>query len=342
MLRGTIIGLGKIAQTGHLPAFGHDSVCSLAEVVAGVDPKKESRDIAARQFPRLRLYEDIDRMFEKENVDFVDICATPQLHSDLIQASLQHRVHILCEKPIASSLQDARRITGMLRQSGTALAFVPCHQYRYSVLWQHFKKFVDETGARDGSLLQFNVFRTEADPGLHFGTTAWRTDRTVSGGGILADTGIHYLYLTLWMMGMPLKATARTHNLAHNTSTVEDTAVVILEYDKSIVEINLTWGADRRANSARLVSKRGSITYDGVRAIRTMGSTTEELPVPDASDKSHYVGMYVDLIHEFIDRMQTGKSTADWIEEAYQSVRLLHTCYQAADSASTIIFNQAG
>jgi predicted dehydrogenase len=342
MLGGAIIGLGKIAQTGHLPAFSHESVRNLATIVAGVDPKKESREIATEQFPHLRLYENVEQMFEKERVDFIDICATPQMHGDLIQSALRRRVHILCEKPIASTLQDARRITEMLRQSGSTLAFVPCHQYRYSVLWRYFKKFIDETGTGDGSLLQFNVFRTEADPGLHVSMAPWRADRAISGGGILADTGIHYLYLTLWMMGTPLRATARTYRIGHNSQSVEDTAVVILEYDRSIVEINLTWGADRRANSARLVSKRGSISYDGVRAIRATGGTTEELPVPDASDKSHYVGMYVNLILEFIDRVQSGKSTADWIEEAYQSVRLLHTCYQAADSATTITVSQIG
>ena len=339
MLRGSIIGLGKIAQTGHLPAFGNEHISGLAELVAGVDPKKESREIAGRHFPQLRLYEHSLEMSENEKIDFVDICAPPQFHAELIESAIQHRVHILCEKPFVPSVRDADRIRDILRRSGHMLAFVPCHQYRYSPLWQHFKRFLDDTGSHATSFLQFNVFRTGADPGLHSSTKAWRTDPSISGGGILADTGVHYLYLSLWMMGMPVKVAAHTGRLSHAPDGVEDTAIAVLDYGSSIVEINLTWAADKRANSARIVNNRGSIVYDGARVTRASGSSTEELPAPDASDKSHYVGMYVDLIREFVDRIQGSKSTSDWIEEAYRSIQLLHACYRAAETGSTITVN---
>jgi predicted dehydrogenase len=339
VLRGAIIGIGKIAQTGHLLAFNDERIRGRAGIVAAVDPSKESRQIATQRFPQLRLYETTKQLFEEEHVDFIDICTTPQFHGALIEAAVRHKVHILCEKPFALSPHEASRIADLLRESDKILRFVPCHQYRYSPVWQQFNAFLAGTASHNGSLLQFNVFRTEADPGLHAANTIWRTNRDVSGGGILADTGVHYLYLTLWMLGMPQRLTARIHQLTRTNSgvgAVEDTAVVVLEYGNSLAEITLTWGADRRANSARLVNTQGSMVYDGKSLVRHVGEKSETLPVPDASDKTQYVSLYVSLIGEFIDAIHSSKSSSQWIDEAHQSVKLLHACYHSAESGRTV------
>ena len=335
MLRGAIIGVGKIAQTGHLPAFNDERIRNRAEIVAAVDTNPESRRIAAHQFPHLHFYASTEEMLKQEDIDFIDICTTPPSHGELIEAAAQTKLHILCEKPFAASVQEAAHIAGVLRGMHNTLVFMPCHQYRYSVLWQHFRSFLHEL-AGSGCFVQFDVFRTEADPGLSPDGSVWRLDPTVGGGGILADTGVHYLYLTLWMMGMPLKVTARTHCLAFKGYNVEDTATVMLEFEKSLVEINLTWAADRRANSARVVSKGGSLVYDGESLVTFVENKKEILVVPNASDKSHYVSLYVSVISEFIEKIRSGAASTAQIDEAYQSARLLHACYTSAKTGQTV------
>ena len=73
-------------------------------------------------------------------------------------------------------------------------------------------------------------------------------------GCILADTGVHYLYLSFWMLGIPRAVTARVHRLALREGNVEDTAAVILEYEHALVQIALTWSANQRTNSACVLS----------------------------------------------------------------------------------------
>ena len=80
MLNGAIVGIGKIAQTGHLPAYLSKQIRDRAEVVAAVDPNEQSRMIAAEQYPHLRLYENVEQLFNEEKIDFIDICATPHVH----------------------------------------------------------------------------------------------------------------------------------------------------------------------------------------------------------------------------------------------------------------------
>jgi predicted dehydrogenase len=228
MLEGAIVGIGKIAQTGHLPAYLTKQIRERAEVVAGVDPNEQSRMIAAEQYPHLRLYENVEQLFNEEKVDFIDICATPQVHGQIINAAVRQGIHILCEKPFALSLKEAENLSNLLRKE-RSLAFVLGHQYRFSPLWQQMKSFLSNGKPGDKWFLQFNVFRKEADPGLHVDGPKWRTKPHISGGGMMADTGVHYLYLSLWMLGMPYSVTAQGYQLRDGDDTVEDTAFVVLE-----------------------------------------------------------------------------------------------------------------
>ncbi len=335
MLRGALIGIGKIAQTGHLPAFADPRIRDRAAIVAAADPNPASREIAHRAAPELRLYDDAESLLAGEQVDFFDICTTPQAHRKSIELGIRHELHLLCEKPLANTLEDAASVAALLRQE-RRLAFVPCHQYRYSPLWREFKSFLEDPSAQQGFLVEFNVYRTEADPGLHRNGQVWRTERKASGGGILADTGVHYLYLALWMLGVPLRVTARLRQLAHKGNDVEDTAFVTLEYERGIAQLVLTWAADRRANSARAITRQRSLVYDGQTLVRRSNAHSENIPVPDASDKVHYVALYVDLLDEFLRLVRSGAPSTSWIDEAQQAVMLLQACYRSAEADRTV------
>ncbi len=338
ILRGAIIGLGKIAQTGHLPAYGDSRITERAEIVAAVDPSIDARDAGRRLFPNLRIYETVDQLFAKEKVDFIDITTPPHLHAALIAEGIARGVHVLCEKPFAHNLEDAGRTVELLKKH--SLVFMPCHQYHLSPIWSAFKHFIEKSDSRAGWFLQFNIYRTQADPGSTHWNSLWRTDQSISGGGILADTGVHYLYLTLWLMGFPGSIVAKTSRLQLGEGAVEDTAIVVAEFDNGLTEINLTWGADQRANSARLVTRQGSVVYDGTTLAQFRNGTKELLQVPDASDKTQYIGLYVSLFDEFLRRVETGQPSAAWIDEAFQSVQLLQACYESARTSQTIILNQ--
>ncbi len=341
MLRGAVIGIGKIAQTGHLPAFQDPRILGRAEIVAGVDPAPASRKLARERFPELRLYAALDEMLAKESVDFVDICTTPASHNSLIRIAAERETHILCEKPLAISLGESEAVRNLLCHTRHPLVFMPCHQYRYSELWRTMKDFVTSLPPDESVLAQFNVFRTGADPGLLGGNQVWRMDGRTGGGGILADTGVHYLYLSLWMLGSPRAVTARIHRLTHQKGDVEDTAEVILENGDRLVQLTLTWSANRRSNSASVVTPTGSLLYDGKFLTRQVGDHRELLPVPDASDKAHYVQLYVSLVDAFLERIEKGTTMGPDLDEAYQTMRLLDVCYASARTGTTVTLEPA-
>lgn len=333
-LKGAIIGFGKIAQTAHLQAFQSEQLKSLVEIVAAVEPNVKNREKCIRQFPFIKFYTSLKELFKYERLDFIDITTPPKFHSEIIMEGVENNLHIVCEKPFTLNSVEAEHISKLLKQSN--LVFMPCHQYRFSPLWISFKEAI-RLNESDNALLQFNVYRENADLGLPVFDSPWRIDKNLSGGGILADTGIHYLYLSNWMLGNPLKVTSKIFNLNHTDYKVEDTSISIVEFEKGIAEITLTWASDKRDNTARLILPGKSLIYNGGDSlIKNNDGETEIINVADVSQKSHYSSLYAELFYSFINRIKIGKNSFDKIDEAYQSIKLLEACYESAKTERTI------
>lgn len=331
MKNGSIIGLGKIASTAHLPAY--EKMKDRIRIVAGVDPQEEARSSFKALFPGVRLYSNPEEMFRNEKIDFVDLCTTPRSHFELLKMAAELKINIICEKPFTASPEESLKITDIIKKNN--IAFIPCHQYRYSPIWREFKNIVESAGDDEKFLAQFDVLRMKADEGFDVNNPAWRTDPKLSGGGIIADTGIHYIYLIYWIFGKPKKITANTYNISHNYS-VEDTALFIIETEKGVAQVNLSWGGEKRYNAARIVSGKRGLYYDGRNMIKSCDGIEKNIAVPDASDKSHYINYYINLFSDFLFEIETKNKKQYWLEEAAASVQILKKCYESAKEKKTI------
>lgn len=338
MLNGAIIGFGKIAQNSHLPAFQNIEGYGEAKIIAAVEPELNNRSSSSKKYPDIKFYKSIDDLFNNEKIDFIDITTPPLFHAETIDAAIRNNINIICEKPFTFNLQEALKISGKLRES--KLVFMPCHQYKYAPLWIKFKEFTDESKDNSKFIFHCSVYRTEADFGLPVLNNPWRINKEISGGGILTDTGIHYLYLTNWLMGKPKKLTAKIFNLRHSYN-VEDTAYLLIEYEKGIAEITLTWAAGVRANSASITSKCGNLVYSGKNElIKNSNNGEEKISIPDVSDKATYNLLYVTLFEEFIRNLKNYRNSLPYIDEAFDSIFVLKKCYESASEQKTITVNE--
>lgn len=338
MLKGAIIGFGKIVQNGHLPAFYSGEFGNEVEIIAVVEPDTTNRERSQLKYPFLNFYSSTKELYKYEKIDFVDLAVPPKYHAELIEEAAELKLNIICEKPFTFNAEEASRVKRIIEDK--KIIFLPCHQYRYSPLWQKFKevlKSVDDQGFSK-SILQFNVYRTSADPGLDILNNQWRIDFRQSGGGIIADTGIHYLYLSNWLMGKPLSITAKTENICHKDYKVEDTALIIAEFEKGISQITLSWGSSGRSNSASLISPYSNLYYHGGNSLvqRNNGVESDLLyPVPDVSDKTNYINLYVELYKNFLSMIKNGNNSS-FLNEAYLSVRMMEACYDSASTGKTV------
>ncbi|MFZ6032659.1 MAG: Gfo/Idh/MocA family protein [Melioribacter sp.] len=340
MLKGAIVGFGKIARTNHLVAFRSEELKTSIDITSAVESNANTRENCKKEYNEINFYESLDKMFETEKINFIDITTPPKYHKEIIEWAIYKGIHIICEKPFTTSYAEATELYKTLIEKN--ILFVPCHQYKYSPLWGEFKSFVDELNDNERIFLQFNVFRTGADPGLSVNLPPWRLNKEISGGGILSDTGFHYLYLSNWLLGKPLRVTTVNQNLAHNQYQVEDTSQIILEYQQGIIQINLSWAYHSRRNEAKLISKSGSLFYDGDSyIIKTKNEKSEKISVPDASDKSHYTNLYIKLFSDFTKSVQNKNFHKKGLEDAYNTIYLLDKCYQSACKNKTIeLYNE--
>src|SRR5215470_5381593 len=103
-IRYAVVGLGHIAQTAVLPAFKHAENSELAALVTG-NPEKD-RELSERYKVKAYTYGDFESALDKEKVDAVYIATPNILHRDYTERAANAGVHVLCEKPMATTQDD--------------------------------------------------------------------------------------------------------------------------------------------------------------------------------------------------------------------------------------------
>jgi uncharacterized protein (TIRG00374 family) len=326
-LRGALLGAGNIALRGHLPQWtAAPGVAAEAEIVAVADLSEQNRAAAAAVLPGARLYESAEELLGRETLDFCDICTPPFSHRPLVERAAARGVHVVCEKPIAPGLADGEAIGAAIRASG--IVFVPCHQYHHSPQWQTVARLLPRVGRIH--LVEYEVLRTEANPGNPNWSPTWRTDPALAGGGILFDHGAHILYQLRSVLGEPAAVQATVRNLRHATYGVEDSAFVVLDFGDRLAELRLTWAARRRQIRFQFVGDAGELVGDDERVV-VRAATTEEVTFDDGmSRNSSHSEWYAPLFAGFVDRVRRGDLSTEPLDEALYVARVISRAYESS------------
>jgi uncharacterized protein (TIRG00374 family) len=326
-LRGALLGAGNIALRGHAPQWASSALRDDIEIVAVADLSASNREAAVAFFPGARAYERAEDLLQREALDFCDICTPPFTHRPLVEESTRRGLHLVCEKPLAPSPEDADRIAHAVREAG--IVFQPCHQYHYSPQWQAVKALLPRIG--HVYLAEYDVHRMGANPGNPNWEPQWRTDRSRAGGGILVDHGAHIFYQLRAMLGEPQTVQATVRTLLHHGYEVEDTAFVTLDFGEGLAQVNLTWAARHREIHYRFVGDHGEITGDDER-VKVHADTREEIVFPDGmSQNSSHSEWYEPLLGDFIGRVRRGDQGTEGLDEAVYVTRLISRAYESSE-----------
>ncbi|MEY4480810.1 MAG: hypothetical protein RLZZ267_1488 [Bacillota bacterium] len=187
-----IIGCGGIAKGKHMK-----SLAKIAEVrqIAFCDPIIASAENAKEQYgtPDAKVYTDYKQLLSNPDIDVVHICTPNNSHAELAIAALEAGKHVNCEKPMAHSAADARRMYEASLKSDKKLTIG--YQNRFRLDSQYLKKACVDGGLGEIYFAEAHALRRRAVP-----TWGVFLDGEAQGGGPLIDIGTHALDLTLWMM----------------------------------------------------------------------------------------------------------------------------------------------
>ena len=192
-----------------------------------------------------------------EAVNAVAVCSETARHRPLIEKAAARRRAILCEKPIATTLEDADAI-------GRVVASVP--------FMQSFPKRLDPASLRlksiieSGRLGEIRLARIRhghdhgRDPDF---TSGWWADPRKSGGGTLIDEGVHAFDFLRWLFGDPIAVQAAI--TSSPSSEVEDTAAAILRWRNGLLaEVATSWTFAAADNSVEIYGTAGTALLSGV------------------------------------------------------------------------------
>jgi len=332
-LRGALLGAGNIAMRGHAPQWlGDDRLRDEVDIVAVSDLSPANLDLARANFPAARAYASAEELIGEENIDFCDICTPPSTHRFMIESGAARGLHLLCEKPLAHTLEEAEAIANTIRTAD--VVFQPCHQYHYSPQWAAARSLIPRLGKIH--LVEYDVLRMGANEGNPHWQPKWRTDPHQAGGGILMDHGAHIFYQLLSVLGKPASVQAAVRTLQHHEYGVEDTACVILDFGTALATIRLTWAAKRREIRFRFVGEKGEVVGDDGRVMLITGHGTEEVPSASMSKDSAHSDWYSPLFRRFTERVRAHETGTESLEEALMVTRLIARAYASSAEGRTL------
>jgi len=187
-----IIGCGGIANGKHMPALKNQPN---AAMVAFCDIDEQRAREAAEKFgaPDAKVYTDYKELLSDASLDIVHVCTPNDSHADISIAALEAGKHVMCEKPMAKTAVDARRMVEAAKRTGKKLTIG--YQNRFRADSQYLKRVCDAGELGDIYYAKAHAIRRRAVP-----TWGVFLDEEKQGGGPLIDIGTHALDLTLWMM----------------------------------------------------------------------------------------------------------------------------------------------
>ncbi|MFH5885404.1 Gfo/Idh/MocA family protein [Halalkalibaculum sp. DA3122] len=225
-----LVGLGSYAMGQLAPALQQTKFCKLTGLVTGT-PSKEKKYGEKYNIPASNIYnyETYDQIADNDDIDIIYVVLPNSMHAEYTIRAAEAGKHVICEKPMATTVPDAEAMVRACRDAGKKLSvgyrlhFTPHHQEVMRIGQEELYGPVSEING--------GFSFTLTDP------NRWRIDKEMAGGGPLMDVGLYAIQAALYTMGeRPLSVTARTPKKTRPDffSEVEETIYWTFEFPGGI------------------------------------------------------------------------------------------------------------
>jgi predicted dehydrogenase len=258
-LRVGLIGAGNIAGA-HIRGYLQAAEFARVSAVADIDAEQAHR--LAERVGNAKVFLDYRDMIASSLIDAVDICLPHHLHRDAIVAAAAAGKHILCEKPLCLTVDEAEAVTHAVAAAGITLMCAHNQLFLPPVATAREMISQGKLGKVYAARTTDSFFASGGDA-TAFG---WRARRATSGGGELIDTGYHPTYLLLHLVNSePMKVAAMLSRHRLEFMEAEDSANVLVEFaDATVGNIVTSWAHEPAGCTEKfsVVGEAGSLWSD--------------------------------------------------------------------------------
>lgn len=204
-LRIGVIGAGRIVTRAHLPVL---SGLADAAVVALCEPDQDRARSVADHYGIATTTRTVDELLDHQ-LDAVLVACPSGMHAAASSLALSSGRHVLCEKPMATTVADAATMVDAAAESGTSLVVCYPNRFRPEVL--ALRRCIERGDVGEVRSVRTGWLRRRGIPGIG----SWFTNRRAAGGGALVDLSSHLIDIALWLTGWRDPSAARCElNLA--------------------------------------------------------------------------------------------------------------------------------
>jgi UDP-N-acetyl-2-amino-2-deoxyglucuronate dehydrogenase len=257
MLRFALVGCGRIAKR-HAELLGQKQIAG-AQLAAVCDIVKEKADRLAASFD-VPAYADMHEMMKREQPDVVVVLTESGRHAEHTVALAQYGKHIVVEKPMALTLDDADAMIRACDRNNIRLFVVK--QNRFNVPVVQLRKALE--AGRFGKLVMGTVRVRWCRPQAYYDQDGWRGTWALD-GGVLTNQASHHVDLLEWMMGGVESVFAKSTTALVNIEA-EDTAVVVLKFRSGalgMIEATTATRPKDLEGSLSILGEGGSVEVGG-------------------------------------------------------------------------------
>jgi predicted dehydrogenase len=276
-------------------------------------------------------------MVERDDLDALIVATPPHLHARISIAAMKNGKHVLCEKPLARTLAEAREMVATAKQTGRVLKCGFNHRHHPGI--QQARRWFEE-----GRIGEPVFVRARYGIGGRLGyEREWRANPEVVSGGQLMEQGIHVVDLARWFLGEFSQVTAFVETNFWNIRPLEDNAFALYRtaagIDASVHSSLTQW---KNLFSFELFGRDGYITAEGLGGgygteKAALGKRdfstpfTEEVVEFRDEDRSWH-----DEWQEFAAAINEGREPLGNASEGLEAMRLVFAAYESARTGRTV------
>ncbi len=260
-----IIGAGAIAQGCHLPGYKKlDNV----ELVAYADPNEERHAEVEELFPGMKGYKNYKSMLAKEKFDVISVCTPNRDHAKATIAALEAGCHVLCEKPMATTLKEADAMAEAAKKARKKLMVGFTHRLMAGP--QACKEMLQNKQLGKPFSIRVRFAHGGPYPGWAKDPESFYNPKIAAGGAML-DMGIHAIDLALWLFGPVKSVMARAVTLVKKIK-VDDNALLLLQFaNGSLGSIEVGWTSKPGFTGVEIYGTEGSLICDYMKGLFLCG-----------------------------------------------------------------------